>query len=177
MAKVFSIERHGGMTFEYTWGVASGTAASIDRGTPAKRVDIDAATATGTVKIMADGDGNVTGNTLAGSGTFAGLAKDASTETASVAGIVNLWYPVPGLVYRGFAKSAAAADTQSEINVLMGKRVIFDLTSTDWTVDTAAADALTNCVVIVGGIPTTSEILFVYSSKGSVLDRAIAVTS
>lgn len=177
MGKVFSIDKGQSNSWEVTWLVAAGTAASIDRGTPTKRVDIDAATATGTVKIMADGDGNVTGNTLAGSGTFAGLAKSVSSETASVAGSVEVWMPVPGMLYRGFAKSATAADTQSEINVLMGKRVLFDLTSTDWTVDTAAADALTNCVVIVGGIPSSSEILFMYSPKGTVLDRAIAVTS
>lgn len=177
MAKVFSIDRWSGQTFEYTWVVGSGTTGSIDRGTPAKRVDIDAATATGAVKIMVDGDGNVTGNTMAGSGTFAGLAKDLSTETASAAGIVNLWFPAPGLIYRGFAKSAAAADTQSEINVLMGKRVILDITTGDWTIDTAAADAVTNCIVIVGGVPSTSEILWCYSPKGSILDRAIVVSS
>ncbi len=177
MAKVFSIDRNTTQTFEYQWVVGSGTTASIARGTPTKRTDIDAATATGKVQIMVDGDGNVTGNTLAGSGTFAGLAKDVSTETASAAGIVNLWFPAPGIIYRGFAKSATAANTQALINVLMGKRVIFDLTSTDWTIDTAAADALTNCIVIVGGIASTSEILWCYSGKGTVLDRAIAVTS
>ncbi len=177
MAKYFCIDRNTSQTFEYQWVVASGTTASIDRGTPAKRVDIDAATATGAVKIMADGDGNVTGNTLAGSGTFAGLAKDASTETSSAAGVCNLWFPAPGLIYRGFAKSATAADTQSEINVLMGKRVVLDITTGDWTIDTAAADALTNCIVIVGGLWQTSEILWCYSPKGTILDRAVAVTS
>lgn len=177
MAKVFSIDRWSGQTFEYTWVVASGTAASIDRGTPAKRVDIDAATATGSVKIMADGNGGMADSTLAASGTFAGIAKDASTETASAAGIVNLWFPAPGLIYRGFAKSSTAADTQSEINVLMGKRVVFDLTTGDWTIDTAAADALLNCIVIVGGIPSTSEILFVVDTRLSVIGRQIAITS
>lgn len=177
MSKVFSIDRNQSQTFEYQWVVASGTTASIARGTPAKRVDVDAATATGSVKIMADGNGGMADSTLAASGTFAGLAKDASTETASVAGICNLWFPAPGLVYRGFAKSATAADTQTEINVLMGKRVVFDITTGDWTVDTAAADALLNCIVIVGGIPQTSEILFVVDARLSVIGRQIAITS
>jgi len=177
MSKVFSIDKGHMNTYEMYWNVASGGAATIDRGTPTKRTDIDAASATGRVEIMADGDGNVTGNTKAGSGTFAGLAKDVSTDTASAAGVVNTWAPVPGIIYRGFAKTAANADTQTEITVLMGKRVLLDLTTTNWTVDTGAADAVTNCIVIVGGMPTSSEILFVYSQKGSIFDRAITVTS
>lgn len=160
-----------------TWGaqfvVASGGAATIARGTPTQRVDVDAATATGAVIPMIDGDGDVG----SAEGAFTGIAKNTSDDTASAAGVVDVWVPVPGIIYRGFAKSATAADTQSEINVLMGKRVVFDLTSSDWTVDTAAADALVNCVVIVGGIPTTSEILFMYSAKGTFIDNSTAVSS
>lgn len=177
MSKVFSIDRWVGQSFEYQWVVASGTVGSIDRGTPAKRVDVDAATATGSVKIMADGNGGMADSTLAASGTFAGIAKDLSTETASAAGVVNLWFPAPGIIYRGFAKSATAADTQAEINALMGKRVVFDITTGDWTIDTAAADALLNCIVIVGGLPQSSEILFVVDTRLSVIGRQIAITS
>lgn len=155
-----------------TWGaqfvVASGGAATIARGTPTKSTEADA-TATGALIPMVDGDGAVTAM------RFGGIAKRTSTDTASAAGTVDVWMPVPGLVYRGFAKSAAAADTQSEINVLMRKRVVFDLTTSDWTIDTAAADALVNCVVIVGGIPSASEILFYYSPKGTILDTSTSM--
>lgn len=177
MAKVFAIDKGIQNSFAYQWVVASGTAASIDRGTPAKRVDIDAATATGSVKIMADGNGGMADSTLAASGTFAGLAKSASTETATAAGVVDLWFPAPGMVYRGFAKSSTAATTQALINVLMGKRVVLDITTSDWTVDTAAADALLNCIVVVGGLPQSNEILFVVDTRLTVVGRQIAITS
>jgi hypothetical protein len=61
--------------------------------------------------------------------------------------------------------------------VLVGKRVVFDLTANVWTVDTAAADALANNVVIVGGIPSSNEVLFVYAQKGCVFGTTNAITS
>lgn len=168
MAKAFTIDRGIGLTWQTTYIVASGTAASIAAGVPAKLTTADGSVA-GTVAVMVDGDGLVTGE------RFVGLGKRQSTETASAAGTVDTWCPVPGILYRGFAKSATAADTQSEINSLMGKKVLFDLTSSDWTVDTAATDALVNCVVIQGGIPQSSEILFAYSAKGTILDTSTAI--
>lgn len=168
MAKIFTIEKGLGLTFEVQAVVASGAAASIQRGTPTKSTEADA-TATGALAIMADGDGIVTAV------RFGGIAKNTSTDTASAAGVVDVWAPVPGLLYRGFAKSLTAADTQAEINTLFRKRVIFDLTTSDWTVDTAAADALVNCVVIVGGYPQSSEILFMYSPKGTILDTSTSM--
>lgn len=168
MSKVLSIEKNSEQTWEAQFVVASGGAATIARGTPTKSTEADA-TATGALIPMVDGDGLVTAM------RFGGIAKSTSTDTAAAAGVVSTWLPVPGLIYRGFAKSAAAADTQSEINVLMRKRVLFDLTTGDWTVDTAAADALVNCVVIVGGIPQSSEILFYYSPKGTILDTSTSM--
>jgi hypothetical protein len=166
--KILTIDKGLVNSFPTTYGVASGTSGSITTGTPAKCVTADGSVA-GIAAAMVDGDGLVTGQ------RFVGICKRQSTETASVAGTVDTWCPVPGMLYRGFAKSTAAADTQAEINALMGKKVIFDLTGSDWTVDTAATDALVNCVVIQGGIPQTSEILFVYSPKGTILDTSTAI--
>lgn len=166
--KVFTIDKGLQNTWPTTYPVASGAAGTIVSGTPAKCVTADGSVAGATIP-MVDGDGLVTGE------RFVGLAKTTSTDTASAAGTVDTWCPVPGILYRGFAKSAAAADTQAEINALMGKKVLFDLTSSDWTVDTAATDALVNCVVIQGGMPQTSEILFVYSPKGTILDTSTAI--
>lgn len=168
MAKRFGIDKGLSNSWQTEYVVASGTAASIDPGAPTKCVTADGSVA-GTIVVMVDADGLVTGE------RFTGLGKSTSTETASAAGTAETWAPVPGLLYRGFAKSAAAADTQSEINALMGKKVLFDLTSSDWTVDTAATDALVNCVVIQGGMPQTSEILFIYSPKGTILDTSTAI--
>lgn len=168
MAKTFSIDKGLSSTWQAQFVVASGGAATIARGTPTKSTEADA-TATGALIPMVDGDGSVTAM------RFGGIAKSTSTDTASVAGVVDVWVPVPGLLYRGFAKTSTAADTQSELNVLMRKRVVFDLTSSNWTVDTAAADALVNCVVIMGGIPQTSEILFMYAPKGTILDTSTSM--
>lgn len=163
----FTIDKGLNQTWANNRLVASGGAATIGAGSPTKGVDNDAASPwLGTVVPMVDGDGIVT------SQRFHGIAKSQSTDTAAAAGNVDLWVPVAGLVYRGAAKSASSANTQTLATALIGKKVIFDLTGTVWSVDVAAADALVNCVVIVGAIPQTSEILFCYSPKGTYLDTS-----
>lgn len=91
-----------------------------------------------------------------------GIAATTSDATASADGSVFVYDASgnPGTVYSAKAKSAAAADTESEINALIGKRVLFDLTSSTYTIDTAAVDGNTNGLIIVGGNPETSEIYF-----------------
>lgn len=138
---------------ENTWEVrrlvASGTTASIDRGTPTKKSSTN-------VAICVDADGTT-------SQLITGISKDASTETSSAAGSVNIWLPIPGVEYRGAAKTSTLANTQALIDALLGKRVVFDLTGSVWSVDTAAADATTNGLYITGGNPLDSSILFLLS--------------
>lgn len=136
--------------------VASGAATTIVRGSPTK------AGSSGAVAAMVDGNGTT-------SEVFTGIAKSDSTDTASAAGTVELWLPLPGLVYSGKAKSASAADTQAEIDALFYKRVVFDLTASVWTVDTGASSTSTNCVVITGGDYHTSTIYFMYGVSGSLI--------
>lgn len=166
----FGITVSRGLSLSWTtrFLVGSGTTASISAGAPTKCTTADGSVA-GVVACMADGDGIVTGQ------RFTGLAKDTSTETTSAAGVVNTWAPVPGMVYLGRAKSATAANTQAKIDALMGKKVIFDLTSNVWTVDTGATDALVNCLVICGGNPATNEVEFIYSPKGTIFDTSTAM--
>lgn len=102
-----------------------------------------------------------------GTDYFIGIAQSASTHTASADGTVVVYVPVPGIVYRAKAKSAAAADTQTEIDALNNKRVVFDLTSSSYTVDTAAADGATNGIMIVGGDPNGSFIDFIVSTRAT----------
>lgn len=132
--------------------VASGVAASINRGEPTK------AGTSGNVAIMVDADGTT-------SQRFTGIAKQQSSDTVAAAGSVVLWLPLPGIVYAAKSKSAAATDTQAEIDALFYKRVIFDLTSSTWTVDTAASDAATNGVIITGGDYRTSTVYFYMSPQ------------
>lgn len=141
------IKNPNGPLFADSRIVGSGAAASINNGEPTKEGS------SGAVAIMVDADGTTSQN-------FSGVAKTVSTDTASAAGNVLVWRPLPNITYAGQAKSAAAADTQAEIDALMYKRVIFDLTGTSWTIDTAASNAATNGVIIVGGDFRTSTIYF-----------------
>jgi len=59
--------------------------------------------------------------------------------------------------------------TQAEIDALIGKRVVLDLTAGKYTVDTAAADGATNGIVIVGGDYTQSSINFTIQNAGTIL--------
>lgn len=145
--------------------VAAGGVSTIASSTPTKGADATAASPwTGAVVPMVDGDGTT-------SQRFTGIAKDDSTDTASVAGAVTLWLPLPGYVYAAKAKTASTADTQAEITALFGKRVVFDLTSSLWTVDAAAADAAANMVVINGGDYLTQTLYFTYKNTGTILGQ------
>lgn len=169
MAKTFTIVSQQTPEMASFGNVASGTAASIAAGTPTKAVDARTTTNwTGAVAIMVDGNGTTAQR-------FTGLAKGNSTETASAAGTVELWEPFPGIIYSGYAKTSTTADTAAEIAALKGKNVVFDLTSTDWTVDAAATDAQANCVVLLGtGNPTLATLNFVYKPTGTYLDSSIS---
>lgn len=143
--------------------VASGGVATIQAGTPTKSADA-ATAATGAVVPMVDGDGAIGQN-------FTGIAKSTSTDTASAAGSVSLWLPLPGYVYACKAKTASTADTAAEIQALFRKRVVFDLTASLWTVDAAAADALINCVTIIGGDYQTQTLYFTYKNGGTMIGQ------
>lgn len=154
--------------FSKNWVVDSGGVGTIAAGTPTKAADAAAASPyLGTTVPMVDGDGTT-------SQRFTGIAKSDSTDTATADGAVQVWLPLPGMIYQGKAKTASTADTQAEIDALSGKRVVFDLTSTTWSVDAAAADAVANNVVIIGGDYRKNTLQFVYSTKGTVLDFCIS---
>ncbi len=135
--------------------VGSGTAVSINAGEPTIGANATAASWTGAVKIAADAD-----PTTASGHRFTGIAKSDSTDTVAAAGYVDVWLPIPSTVYSAKAKTASLTNTQALIDGLKFKRVIFDLTATNWTVDTAAVDAAANGVVIIGGDFTKNMINF-----------------
>lgn len=165
----FTVVNQMNPDFTKSWVVPSGGVTTIVAGSPTSAVDAAAASPyLGTVQAMSDGNGTT-------SQRFTGIAKNDSTDTASAAGVVTLFLPLPGLVYQGKAKTASTADTQAEVDALSGKRVVFDLAaSTTWTIDAAAADAVVNCVVIIGGNYRTQQLQFWYSSKGTILDFCIS---
>lgn len=144
--------------------VAAGGVSTIASSTPTKGTDATAASWTGAVLPMVDGDGTTAQR-------FTGIAKSDSTDTASVAGSVTLWLPLPGYVYAAKAKTASTANTQALVTGLFQKRVVFDLTASVWTVDAAAADAAANMLVIVGGDYLTSTLYFMYKNSGSMIGQ------
>jgi hypothetical protein len=144
--------------------VASGGVSTILAGTPTKGADATAASWTGAVVPMVDGDGTT-------SQRFTGIAKSDSTDTASAAGSVTLWLPLPGYVYACKAKTASTADSAAEVTALFGKRVVFDLTSSLWSIDNAAADAAANMVTIIGGDYQTQTLYFMYKNSGTLIGQ------
>ncbi len=148
--------------------VTSGAVGTIATGTPTKGADAAAASPwTGAVVPMVDSDGTT-------SNRFTGLAKNTSTDTASAAGVVSVWLPLPGIVYASKSTTAANSNTAAKVQALFGKRVKFDLISSVWSVDDGDADAVANCVTIVGGDPFTSTLWFVYRASGSMLNFGIS---
>lgn len=85
-----------------------------------------------------------------------GIAATDSTQTAAADGSVMIYTPVPGVIYEVKAKSAAAADTQSEIDAICGDCLLIDLNGTSYTLDTAAGHVITGGFQVVGGDPSRS---------------------
>ncbi len=151
------------------WLVASGAVATIQPGTPTKFNGTRGTN--GTVVPMVDADGTT-------SQVFTGICKTISTDTASAAGVVYTFMPLPGIIYAAKAKSATAANTQAKIDALRGGRFVFDLTGTvgpgltgTWTIDTAAGDGSTNCIVVLGGEYQTNTLYFIYQVRGSIMNE------
>jgi hypothetical protein len=75
-----------------------------------------------------------------------GIASSVSTNTASVAGTVDVIPMAPGQVWLAKPNDTTAFDTQAEYDLLVGDRVLFDLTSGAFTI--LAADGSTyGCVI------------------------------
>jgi len=104
---------------------------------------------------LADGD-PIKGTTT----QVKGIAKSNSTQTSTADGTVDVYVPLPGVVYAAKAKTASTFDTLTEVNALANDRVVLDLTSSTYTVDVAAGDGATKGIEIVGGDYTTQTVYF-----------------
>lgn len=111
------------------------------------------------------------GKPLVGTDYFVGIAASTSTHTSSADGYVDVYQPISGAVYRAKAKSTTAADTQSEVDDLVGKHTLFDLTASTYTIDTAASDDINNGLLIVGGNPSNNEVDFQINPRATYLSR------
>jgi len=154
------------LTLSQKFLVPAAAVKSIVRGVFTETVDATGST-TGGVRIV-----TTQKPTSASNYHCAGLAKSDSTETASVAGSVQVWLPFSNLLYSGLAKTAASANTDAEILALMYKRVYLDLaTVVTLTVDESATDAATNGIVIVGGDSKTSTLWFAVAPGATIFSN------
>lgn len=80
-----------------------------------------------------------------------GLAASTSTNTSVLAGKVQVYKALPGVVYELKAKAGTAVDTQAELDALIGKQCLIDLTGTTFTIDETTATGATYGFQIVGG--------------------------
>lgn len=79
------------------------------------------------------------GKPVIGTDNFGGIAAKAGTHTASAAGVVSITRPIPDFTELwAKAKSTAAVDTAAELLGILGDLVLFDLTSSVYTIDQAA---------------------------------------
>jgi hypothetical protein len=97
-----------------------------------------------------------------------GITASTATATASADGTVDVYMPLPGIVYECSATTAANIDTQTELNALVGDRVLFDLSSTTFTVDENAGTGATKGLLIIGGT-TSGKIYFTIDSDATAL--------
>lgn len=131
-----------------TFQVASGALTSIKAGEP-----VVATPGTAAVALMGDG------KPLVGTDYFIGVATTDSTDTVAAAGTVDVCVFSGGEVLSVKAKSAAAADTLAEIKALANDFLLFDLTSSAWTLDTAAGHSAANGLIVTGeGEPENSRL-------------------
>lgn len=117
------------------YNVASGTTASIPAGTPVAFTLGGATVAAGTT------------NKPVVATDYFGISQSTSTETATAAGVVRVVKFTIGVSWLIAPKVAATFDTQAEYDVLVGDRVLLDLTAGVWTI-LAADGATSGCVIL-----------------------------
>jgi hypothetical protein len=143
-----------------TWQTEANTTAIVP-GEPLKLKEA------GSKYVIRFADGDLTIGT---STAMVGIAKSASTQTASADGEVEVHLILPGTVLAVSPKVAGAADTEAKIKALEGAAYEIDLTSTKYTLDTAAGHNANHAFVVVGGNPERDELYVVVRQSGTILN-------
>lgn len=95
------------------------------------------------------------GTPVVGTDYMAGVSTTTSTDTVAADGLVSALNMVPGIVYlmapksptTYFGASYATAPSQTTYNTQIGNRVVFDLTTGVYTID--STDSANNGLVVV----------------------------
>ena len=127
------------------------------------------------VKILDGQSGNYvghlkTGDPEIGTDIVVGIAASTSTEESATDGTVNVYMPLPGVVYRCAANTAGNISTAAEILALTFDCVTFDLSGTTFTVDeNEGSDEDVHGLRIVAGDITAGTIDFTINPRCTIL--------
>lgn len=123
-------------------------------------------TASGTGAVITIADASPTTTTAVTNGLrVVGVAATTSTNTSGAAGSVEVFQPLPGIIWKAKAKTASTADTQAEIDAKQNDCILLDVTAGVVTVDFAASHSDASGIQVVGGNPDTQEIYFQFRSS------------
>lgn len=165
--KIVDTGGHGAVP-TFNWQVddtATSSANAILAGEPVKQ----GAAASQYAIPLADGD-----LTIGTDQPMIGIAKNDSTATSSANGVVDVYMPLPGVLYEMRAKTASLVDTQAEIDAIVGENLVMDLTSSSYTLDTAGGSAASNAFLVVGGNVERRSLQFHIGLHATVLGRGSA---
>lgn len=144
----------GGNVPTFRWQTDAGDSA-IKAGDPVK---IKAA---GSPYVIGLADGDLTIGTDT---AMVGIAASDSTHTAAADGVVDVYIPLPGVVYR-----AAATTAGNVAATLVGDRVTVDLAGTTYTIDENAGDGANNAFYIVDVDADEGTVDFIIRADATVL--------
>ena len=127
------------------------------------------------VKILAGEGGNyaghlATGDPEIGTDIVIGIVATQSTETSTADGTVEVYMPLPGVVYRCKATTVANINTAAKLLLLKNDCVAFDLTSTTFTVDeNEGSDENVHGLRILDGDTTAGTLDFTINPRCTIL--------
>ena len=102
-----------------------------------------------------------------------GLVSKSSTHTSGDDGVVEIYKPLPGIEYRGYATTAANIDTKAKLDALLGDRVTIDVSATtsagDWTIDEDDGEGQTKAFQMLKGDKDKGTIDFLIRSGATYL--------
>ena len=107
-----------------------------------------------------------TGDPEIGTDIVLGIAAGNSTHTASANGTVEVYMPLPGVIYR--AKATTPANLADGVVL---DRVAFDLTGTTYTVDEDEGDDAAHGLIIVGYDADAGTVDFMLSVEASIIGQ------
>ncbi len=110
-------------------------------------------------------------HTIATDQPILGLVSKTSTHTSTDDGVVQVYAPLPGIIYRGFATTASNIDTVAKLKLLEGDRVDITVSATttagDWSINEDQGDTVAQAFRILDGDADKGTIDFMIRQAGT----------